>query len=694
MLTLNSQISEISGVGPAIASRLKKLGLENISELLFYYPFRYDKYGATQAINQLPINEPVNIIAEIELLQNKRSHFRKMSLTEAVVKDETGYLKIIWFNQPYISKTLKVGDTISLAGKLSDNRGQVAMISPVYEKLTSQRDLIHTQGIVPVYSTTSSLTPKQLRFFISQALPLAKNIADWLPIDIKKRLKLLSLPEALKRIHFPENEAELLSAKQRLSFEELFLRQLISQIIKKDNSQATAPIIKFKESAIKNFVTSLPFTLTNDQKKSAWEIIQDLENTKPMSRILEGDVGSGKTLVATLALLNTALNKFQGILMAPTEILASQHFQTLSKFLKDEPIKIGLITRSQKKIYPPSDKKLKLSGPDIALEADIIIGTQALIQDKINFKNPGLIIVDEQHRFGVRQRQKLLQFKKSSGNQNTPHFLSMTATPIPRSLALAIYGDLNISLIKEKPKDRQIILTKIIPENNRRMAYDFIKKEIRNGRQAFVVCPLIDPSDTSGIKSVTSEFEYLDKHVFPDLKIGLLHGKLKSPEKEKIMSEFLANKINILISTSVIEVGVDIPNATIMMIEGAERFGLAQLHQFRGRVGRGSEKSYCFLFASSSLPSAKSLSRLNALVKFQDGFELAKEDLKLRGSGEIYGTIQSGFPELKIASLFDLPLIQQAQNEAINLINSDPELKNHPLLKEKLGEFERNIHLE
>ena len=422
-----------------------------------------------------------------------------------------------------------------------------------------------------------------------------------------------------------------------------------------------------------------------------------------MSRLLEGDVGSGKTMVAIIAMLNVALNKKQAVLMVPTEILAKQHYETICKFLKDFNLRVGLVTRSQK--ITNYELQIKNKGENIFFNSDIIIGTHALIQEDarpvksgeanaklfngVKFNNLALAIIDEQHRFGVEQRKNIL---KKSGNDLVPHFLSMTATPIPRSLALALYGDLDLSIINQMPKDRKKIITKVVGENQRAKAYEFIKQQIKIGRQVFVICPLIDLSDRLGVKSVEEEYKKLDKIIFPDLTIGKLHGRMKAVEKEKIMQEFLENKIKILVSTSVVEVGVDVPNASVMMIEGADRFGLAQLHQFRGRVGRSAEQSYCFLFSDSD--NEKTLKRLEALVKYNNGFELAKIDLNFRGPGEVYGVEQKGFPELKIASLFDYGLMKQAREQAIKLLNLDENLNNWPALKEQLGEWEKMIHLE
>ncbi|MFA5023973.1 MAG: ATP-dependent DNA helicase RecG [Patescibacteria group bacterium] len=684
MISLNSPIEELYRVGKTTSKILKKLGLGTVQDLLFYFPFRYDDFSKSLPIADLQAGTNANVIGTVELIQNKRSWKKKMYLTEALISDESETLKVIWFNQPFLTRTIKVGDKISLAGRVSDTNGQLTMISPHYEKIYSP-DLIHTQGLVPNYHLTAALTQKQLRFLVKEVINLSDKLEDWLPKETKKRLDLLNLSEALKKIHFPKTAADILAAQQRLGFGELFLRQLKARLLKQQRKTRRAPALKFQLKTTQEFVARLPFKLTPAQKKSAWEILQDLEKPVPMNRLLEGDVGSGKTLVAILALLNTALNKKTAVFMAPTEILAEQHFATVTKFLAPYNFKISLLTASKKSATYKN--------------SDIIIGTHALIQKNINFNNLALVIVDEQHRFGVSQRQKLaspeLSEKSSALTALTPHFLSMTATPIPRSLALAIYGDLDLSIINELPVGRQKIITKIVTEEKRVAAYDFIRAQIKAGRQAFVICPLIDESDTLGLKSVKVEYEKLDREIFPELKVGLLHGRLKAKDKEKIMADFLANKLNIIISTSVIEVGVDVPNATIILIEGAERFGLAQLHQFRGRVGRSAHQSYCFLFPSSEeITNPKTIARLEALTKYHDGFSLAKIDLKLRGAGELYGLSQSGFPELQIASLFDYELIKKAAAEADALIASDPNLKKYPLLKNKLSEWEDKVHLE
>ncbi len=631
-----------------------------------------------------------------------------MYITEALVSDESESIKVVWFNQPFIGKTLKVGDQVSLAGKVDDEYGIMTMVSPIYEKISTGG--IHTTGMVPIYHLTENITQKQLRFLIKQTIHLAKDFKDPLPLNILEICELMSLTEAISKIHFPKNVREAEDAKKRLAFDELFLMQLKSQIIKKERLEIKAEVVEFKEKDTREFVESLPFKLTDDQKKSSWQILKDLEKDRPMMRLLNGDVGSGKTIVAIIAMLNTALNNKQSVLMVPTEILARQHFNLISKMLVgfNATIRVGLFTANNRILS--SDRSFVANAPQDDLsagsrqakkkigrkemlkiikdgEVDIIIGTHALVQKDVCFKNLALAVIDEQHRFGVKQRKALME---KSGDENTfPHLLSMTATPIPRSLSLALFGDLDISMIQEKPLDRKKIMTKIVMENKRADVYGFIKKQILEGRQVFVICPLISESDLLGVKSVEEEFQKLNKKIFPDIAIASLHGKMKPKEKEKIMQDFLDKKYKILVSTSVVEVGVDVPNASIMMIEGAERFGLAQLHQFRGRVGRGEYQSYCLLNTTSL--DERALTRLKTLEKINDGFELAQMDLKMRGSGEIYGTTQKGFLGFKIATLFDYELMSVAKTEAVRLIANDPEFKRNPDLKESLRE---EVHLE
>jgi len=702
-MDLNTPLTSLRGVGETIGKRLVIIGLNTVKDLLLYFPFRYDDFTKTVKIKDLQAGIAANVVGQIELIENRRAHHRRMAITEALINDGTESLKVVWFNQPYIAKALKVGDMVSLAGKAEDE-GVFTMISPIYEKITGGH-LVHTQGLVPNYHLTEKITQKQLRFLISQVIGLSEKIPDPVPVATKKKLGLLNLNEAIKKIHFPKNWREAENARRRLAFDELFIMQLKSQLVKKERDKARAEIISFREKETKKLVDSLPFKLTEDQRQASWSILQDMGKARPMARLLNGDVGSGKTLVAILALFNAVLNDKQVVLMAPTEILAQQHFNTVSKLLKNFPLRIALLTNNYRLLNntastealsaPSSPEKENIGRAEILKmiktdEIDIIIGTHALVQEDVKFKNLALAVVDEQHRFGVNQRKALME--KSGHPALTPHLLSMTATPIPRSLALALFGDLDISIIKQMPVGRKPILTKIVSEEKRPAAYDFIRQQIKAGRQAFVICPLIEESDFFGVKSVKEEFAKLDKAIFPEIKMAALHGQMKAKAKEETMRAFLAGEHKILVSTSVVEVGVDVPNATIMMIEGAERFGLAQLHQFRGRVGRGAEQSYCFLFTTSE--DLKTRRRLEALEKISDGFALAKIDLKLRGSGEIFGTTQSGFPELKIATLWDYELLKQAQDEAVALLLADPELKKNPALGAEINIFEEKIHLE
>lgn len=702
MLDLNTDIINITRVGAATAKKLKKIGVATVRDLLFYFPFRYDDFSKVTPISELKPGTSANVVGQIDLLQNKRSPRRRMNITEALITDGTETLKVIWFNQPFLARVLKVGDRVSLSGKVEDDYGSLMMSSPVYEKVyaLSGAGAVHTQGLVPNYHLTANLTHKQVRFLIKQVIDSAALVTDYLPEQVKKNAKLITLGEAIKRIHFPKNDSEIKKARERLAFDELFLVQLQAQLVKKSLELSLAPAVVFHEAETKKFVDGLPFKLTDAQRKAAWEILKDLEQGRPMSRLLEGDVGSGKTIVAVIAMLNVVLNKKQAAFMVPTEILARQHYETVSRLLSGFGVSVGLVTRTNKLMsndkFPmtnqcqnPNVKEIKLNANEIMEKADIIIGTHALIQEEIKFNNLALAIIDEQHRFGVEQRKVLME--KSAG-ELVPHLLSMTATPIPRSLALAMYGDLALSVIDEMPKERKKIITKVVGEEKRQLAYEFIREQIKQGRQVFVICPLIDISDKLGVKSVEEEYKKLDKIVFPEIAMGKLHGRMKSAEKEKIMGEFLAGKIKIIVATSVVEVGVDVPNASVMMIEGADRFGLAQLHQFRGRVGRSVYQSYCFLFTDSD--AEKTLTRLAALVKYNNGFELAKIDLKFRGPGEVYGLEQKGFPEFKIASLFDYALIKQARQEAEKLIGLDPSLNRWPGLKVKLGEWEAGVHLE
>ena len=682
MLTLSSKIESISKVGPAYLKKLNKLNIKTIEDLFFHFPHRYEDFSKQTLISELKEGEKATIQAEIVEIKNTRLFHRRMVLTEALVKDNTGTIKITWFNQPYLTETLKKGKIVNFSGKLSFYKKTLCLSNPIYE--LAKEETTHTGRLIPIYHETEGISSRYLRFLIKPLLSLTKQINDFLPAQIKNRFSLMDLPEAVRQIHFPENLLLVKKARERLAFNELFLIQLVSLQQKQKLNEEKSIKLPFNKKLIKPFVENLPFKLTDHQKIATWEIFQDIAKDNPMNRLLNGDVGSGKTIVAIMTALVVAKQKYQTAIMAPTEILANQHFQTFKEMLRKSDVKICLLTRNNK------DAKLKKKIAEGKI--DIIIGTHAIIQKDLSFKNLALAIIDEQHRFGVAQRaalqKKICQI--DDGLSTIPHLLSMTATPIPRTLALTIYGDLDISLIKEMPKGRQKIITEIVSSKNRDKTYNFIKKQIKQKRQVFVICPLIEESNKlTEIKSVTQEYEKLSKKIFPEFKLAMLHGKLKPKEKEKIMDEFKKAKTDILISTSVVEVGVDIPNATVMIIEGSDRFGLAQLHQFRGRIGRGKIQSYCFLFTDSN--AKKTHQRLKAMLTAKDGFELAEKDLKIRGAGDFIGTRQWGLPDLAMASLNNLELIKKTRQAARivlknNLINKNLELK--------LKNINKDVHLE
>ena len=682
-MNLITPISALTRVGKTTASRLKNLGINTVEDLIFYFPFRYDDFSLVKKISELIPDESVTVRGKIQLIANRRSWRKRKILTEALISDDSGSLKVIWFNQPFLIKALTVGDEIFLSGKLDEARLQ--MISPDYEKV--RLNTVHTARLVPIYHLTEGVTQKQLRFLLSQAVRFIREVKEYLAPTIIRKYNFFNLTQALNEIHFPSSLTSAAEAKRRLQFDELFLIQLAIQKIRKQLGENKAVPIKFLEKQTKDFVAGLPFKLTNAQKKCSWEILRDVEKIKPMNRLLEGDVGSGKTIVAALAILNVILNGYKVIIMAPTEILAIQHYKTLRKVFAKQKFNIALFTGSERLLAEEKLTKTKMLKVLEKGEFDLAVGTHALIQEGVKINELGLVVVDEQHRFGVNQRKLLA--RDDERKDFLPHFLSMTATPMPRTLMLTLYSDLDLSVIDELPLGRRPITTKIVHEQERLQAYQFIREQIKSGRQAFVLCPLIDPSDKLGVKSVKQEFEKLSNEIFSDLKIGLMHGRLKSKEKDQVMNNFVQKKLDILVSTSVIEVGIDVPNATVMMIEGADRFGLAQLHQFRGRVGRGAHQSYCLLFCESgTFETAKRLKYMEAL---KDGFLLAEKDLELRGAGEIYGTRQSGLPDLKIADLSDAKMVSMAQEEAKSIVEKN---EITPELERALQKLNVSMHFE
>ncbi len=666
-INLQTQVEDLTRVGKTIATRLRTLGIRTAHGLLLYFPFRYVDYSKVTTIENLVPGEPVTVRGVIELIKNRRSFRRHTYVTESLVRDHTGSVKIVWFNQPYLAKILVPGDEVYISGELDGDKDGLQFTSPLYEK--AKEETIHTARIIPIYSLTKNISQKQLRFLISQVIHLAKDIEEWLPEHLIKKYNLCSASFAIQNIHFPKSNKDMDLALYRLKFDELARQQIKVQHNKLQYAHLRARALASKIEYVKKFVSSLPFTLTKDQKVASWQILQDMEKDIPMNRLLEGDVGSGKTVVAAIAALNCAMNRGQAVFMAPTEVLALQHYEKISKLFKDFDVSVALITRTKKIIQGEGATKAKAYKKIELGEVDIVIGTHAIIAEDVMFKEIGLVIIDEQHRFGVEQRKLLT--KKSQDIKFTPHFLSMTATPIPRTLSLILYGDLDISIIREMPYGRKKIITNIVPPQKRKDAYEFIRVRVAHGEQVFVVCPLIDPADALGVKSVTEEYEKIQKEIFPEFRAGMLHGKMKPQAKEDAMNDFKVGKIQIMVATSVIEVGVDIPNATIMFIEGAERFGLAQLYQFRGRVGRSDLQSYCFLFMTNF--SERANQRLHALLLAKDSFELAKIDLELRGPGDVYGVDQSGFPEFKLAKLTDVAIMQEAQACAQEILALPPE---------------------
>jgi ATP-dependent DNA helicase RecG len=745
MITLATKVEEIPKIGTAYAKRLKKFGIKTVQDLLFYFPARYDDFSEIVSIKQARqrLGEVVCVQGQITEIESSHTFKKFMNLTQVVVRDDTGEIDAIWFNQPYLAKSLKEDDFICLAGKVSLGKDGVYFNSPSYERINEfgeNEELTHTGRIVPIYSETKGVTSRWLRYVIKPLLyRFGEQIQESLPEEIIRKYKFLPIQEAVWQLHFPSSFEAADAAKARFSFEELFLIQLnvLKEKIKLMVKKASA--CPMDTDLMKSFTDSLPFQLTDSQKKCAFTILKDLEKTVPMSRLLEGDVGSGKTVVATMAALNVvkchpafaeASAGKQVVFMAPTEILAKQHFKSVSEMLKPFNVTVGMLTGKDARICKDGEifevSKKSFLGDLENGQIDIAIGTHSLIQKGVEFKNLALVILDEQHRFGVEQRDHLIKNKKL-----VPHLLSMTATPIPRTLALTAYGDLDLSLIDEMPKNRKKTKTIIVEPSQRKEAYDFIEKEVKDGKGVFVIFPKIDSTasklkdalekaggDPDSAKSVMSgsfsvqnynvpslnqlainevkalkeEYEKLSKEIFPDLRITMLHGKMKADEKERIMLDFKKGEIDILLSTSVVEVGVDVPRATIMMIEGAERFGLSQLHQFRGRVGRSDMQSYCFLFTTD--PSMLNRKRLKALVESNNGFELAEKDLEIRGPGSLYGTQQWGIPDMAMQGLTNIFLVEKTRAAAKELLEKDPTLKNYPALRERLKEFEKRIHFE
>ena len=714
MPNINTSLERIPRIGLRYAPILKKLNLETVEDFLLHFPFRYEDYSERIEIADLQVGSSSTIMGEVVQSKLVRTWKRKMMITECFVADETGSVRAVWFNQPYISDSLTKGKGVRISGKVLQDSNGMYFSNPAWE--LSSRTPTNTGRLVPIYPETEGITSKWIRWQMQNLIQYADQLVDPLPENILQGLHLPKLSDAVKALHFPKTLQEFENAQKRFAFQQMFLVQLATQSVKISWDKQNAASIFFDENLIKEFVSRLPFILTGAQRKSAFQILKDLEKTMPMNRLLNGDVGSGKTMVAAIASLSAINAGFQVSLMAPTEVLARQHYISLCEIFKNYKFNISLLTNSYQIVN--SNLKFKISNSKSILNEkitknkknnrldflnklksggiDLVVGTHALIQNDIRFKNLALVIVDEQHRFGVAQRAFLQQQieKINDGIKGKiPHFLTMTATPIPRTLTLAYFGNLDLSVLNEMPKNRKPIETKIVLPSKRNEVYDFVKSEITIGHQAFIIFPLVEESaKLTELKAATQEHARLSREIFPNLKLGLLHGKLKAAEKEKVMADFKNKKYDILVATSVVEVGIDIPNATVIMIEDAERFGLSQLHQFRGRVGRSDKQSYCFLFTGSKTVKAKS--RLSAMEKTTDGFKIAEEDLKLRGPGEFLGTRQSGLPDISMEHLTNVALIEIAHDYAVEILQNSPNLAEYPLLQRELGKFQHNIHLE
>ena len=680
-MNLNTPIESAIRTKKEFILSLKEMELFTIRDLLEYYPRTYEDLSKYSKIKGTKDGEKITVrgfFHEIKIIPTRN---RKMKLIKGSFIDEHGFeCDAVWFNQTFLLRTLPLNKEVVISAKVQYKFGKYTLQSPVVEEVKSIQ--IHTGNVVPVYPQHENITSKWLREKIHPFLYLSDDFPEIIPKEIIKEEGLISKGEAVKEIHFPTTQKHLDKALDRLGYEELFVLQLNAVKNKMDWKESRTQDgnlqgMLLDPEFVKQFFSTLPFTPTNAQKICIYEILKDMEKPYPMMRLMEGDVGSGKTVVAMMALLQAVKYGYQTAIMAPTEVLARQHMISISKFIDEYELAFpnGKQTNIQLLVGSLKTKEKKAAQDGIKNgQVDIAVGTHALVQKSIEFGKLGLVVVDEQHRFGVKQREVLVK-------QGSPHVLNMTATPIPRTLALVAYGDQDLSVLNEMPPGRQAVITEIVAPERRKEIYDFVASNVDNGQQIYVICPLVDESDVLELKSVKKEYEVLHD-VFPQFNIGLLHGKMKSEEKEAVMSRFKAGEIDILVSTSVIEVGIDVPNATVMLIEGADRFGLSQLHQFRGRVGRGKVQSYCYLFTESSSPST--YERLKAMAEYTDGFKLAEIDLKLRGPGEVYGIKQSGIPDLKIANVMNGVLLDRVRKAAEHLISKSPDLSDYPDLQSLL----------
>jgi ATP-dependent DNA helicase RecG len=667
---LGAALTVLVGIGPRHAETLAQLGLHTLGDLLYYFPRRYDDYSQLKPIGRLDYGQEVTVIASVQSVTNRTVRGGQAQITEAIVTDGSGYLRVTWFNQPWMASRLRANTLLSLSGKVDQYLGRLVMNSPEWEPLDQEQ--LHTNRIVPVYPLTASITQRWLRRIMFQTVSYwAPRVSDYLPESVRSSAGLTELPTALRQIHFPENQERLKAARERLAFDEIFFLQLGVLRQKRHWQSGSAEVFSVGDDWLGAQVARLPFPLTGAQQRALDELRRDLASGRPMNRLLQGDVGSGKTVIAALGIAMVASGDAQAALMAPTSILAEQHYRTLLRLLASDgreqpapmlPEQIRLLVGDTSETEKEDIRQGLLDG-----RIRLVVGTHALIEDPVAFQRLRLAVIDEQHRFGVEQRSRL----RAKGEN--PHLLVMTATPIPRSLALTVYGDLDLSVMDEMPAGRQQVSTHILSPRERERAYRLVIAQVEQGRQAFFIYPLVEQGEREETRAAVEEYTRLQNVIFPRFKLGLLHGRLRPEEKDAVMARFRDGEIDILVSTSVVEVGVDVPNATVMVIEGANRFGLAQLHQFRGRVGRGSEQSYCLLIPETE--DALENERLAVMVETNDGFVLAERDLQQRGPGEFLGSRQSGFNDLRLASLTDVRLIEKARNQAQVLFENDPDLQ-------------------
>ncbi|MAU33819.1 ATP-dependent DNA helicase RecG [Candidatus Saccharibacteria bacterium] len=667
-----ASIDSIKGVGDVTAEQFRKAGIRTVYDLILTLPRDYEDFSNVGRIADIQPGS-VTIKARCESVSTRPVR-RGMRITTATLSDGTGKINAVWFNQPYREKQLKTGEEFVFTGVFEFSYNRYQLTNPSAEKAAELPKEQHQ--LMPIYRMVQGLKVPLLRKLLTELKPLMAMLPETLPGFIVQKEKLMARGDAVLAMHFPGEKDRLEKARERWAFEELFSLMLASQLNRQEMSRLEGYSLQFDQKIVRDFVQHLPFELTNAQRIAAWDILQDFQKPTPMNRLLQGDVGSGKTVVAGLAARQAAHAGYQSAIMAPTEILAIQHAETLNNLLSPFGVRVGLLTGSVKGAARKALYDAIESG-----EVDVVVGTHALIQETVHFAKLGFVVIDEQHRFGVAQRQALL-----SKSEKMPHLLAMTATPIPRSLALTVYGELDISILNERPKNRKEIMTKIWSPNSRPQLYALIDQQIKEGRQAYVICNLIDDNPDNERKSVEAEYKRLNVGEFKHRRIGLLHGKLKPAEKEAVMRQFAAGDIDILISTTVVEVGVDVPNATVILIEDADRFGLSQLHQLRGRVGRGAHQSYCYLMVSSSKAPSQ---RLKEVEKSNDGFYLAEVDLSLRGPGEIYGRAQHGELNLQVANLADAKMIQRAQRSASQFLESGEDLLQYKQLAKDVERYQR-----